>query len=168
MLDADRYEVGGSKAAKDLNNAAIRQSTSTGRKLHPDQIRSRTALRLEPAQLLSFGTYFNAFPASYWRRYTVVTDVELTVRLSGAGAVVTVYKSMANGHAQRVDSACRRGRGRAPSPSTCRSSRSSTAGGTGTTSSPATTTPSSRVPSGPPRSPPTAPSTAPSTSASPR
>ena len=105
VLDTDRHDVGGSKAAKDLNNAAIRQSTSTGRKLHPDQIRSRTELRLEPAQLLSFGTYFNAFPASYWRRHTVVTDVELTVRLSGAGSVVTVYKSMARGHAQRVESA---------------------------------------------------------------
>ena len=105
VLDTDRHEVGGSKAAKDLNNAAIRQSTSTGRKLHPDQIRSRTELRLEPSQLLSFGTYFNAFPASYWRRHTVVTDVELTVRVSGAGSVVTVYKSMARGHAQRVESA---------------------------------------------------------------
>jgi galactofuranosylgalactofuranosylrhamnosyl-N-acetylglucosaminyl-diphospho-decaprenol beta-1,5/1,6-galactofuranosyltransferase len=102
-LDTDRFDVGGSKSAKDLNNAAIRQSTSTGRKLHPDQIRSRTALRLEPSQLLSFGTYFNAFPASYWRRHTVVTEVELTVALKGAGSAVTVYKSMARGHSQRVD-----------------------------------------------------------------
>ncbi|MCD6638344.1 MAG: glycosyltransferase [Nocardioides sp.] len=104
-LDTDRYDVGGSKAAKDLNNAAIRQSTSTGRKLHPDQIRSRTALRLEPSQPISFGTYFNAFPASYWRRHSIVTDVTLTVRLSGPGSVVTVYKSMARGHSQQVDSA---------------------------------------------------------------
>ena len=102
-LDTDRGEVGGSKSAKDLNNAAIRQSTATGRKLHPDQIRSRTALRLEPSQLLSFGTYFNAFPASYWRRHTIVTEVELTVRVTGAGSSVTVYKSMARGHSQRVD-----------------------------------------------------------------
>jgi len=103
-LDTDRYDVGGSSAAKDLNNAAIRQSTSTGRKLHPDQIRSRTALRLEPSQQLSFGTYFNAFPASYWRRHTIVDDVTLTVDVTGPGSVVTVYKSMARGHAQRVDS----------------------------------------------------------------
>ena len=104
-LDTDRDAVGGDKAAKDLNNAAIRQSTSTGRKLHPDQIRSRTALRLEPAQLLSFGTYFNAFPASYWRRHTVVDTVQLSVTVAGAGSTVTVYKSMARGHSQRVDSA---------------------------------------------------------------
>lgn len=105
ILDADRHDVGGNKAAKDLNNAAIRQSTSTGRKLHPEQILSRTALRVEPSDTLSFGTYFNAFPASYWRRHTVVTDVSLTVKVSGRGSMVIVHKSMAKGHSQRVDTA---------------------------------------------------------------
>ncbi len=82
-LDADRYDIGGNRAAKDLNNAAIRQSTSTGRSIHPDQIESRTALRLPMGQKLSFGTYFNGFPASYWRRWTIVDEVTLTVRLTG-------------------------------------------------------------------------------------
>lgn len=104
-LDTDRYDVGGSRAAKDLNNAAIRQSTSTGRALHPDQILSRTSLRIPQGQSVSFGTYFNAFPASYWRRWTVVDQVTLTLQVSGAGAVVTVYKSMARGHSQRVEAA---------------------------------------------------------------
>ena len=67
-LDADKHEIGGNRAAKDLNNAAIRQSTSTGKVIHPDQIESRTALRVKSGERLSFGTYFNAFPASYWRR----------------------------------------------------------------------------------------------------
>jgi galactofuranosylgalactofuranosylrhamnosyl-N-acetylglucosaminyl-diphospho-decaprenol beta-1,5/1,6-galactofuranosyltransferase len=102
-LDADRYEIGGNRAAKDLNNAAIRQSTSTGATIHPDQILSRTALRVPQGDKLSFGTYFNAFPASYWRRHTIVDSVVLTVRLRGAGASLTVYKSMANGRSQRVD-----------------------------------------------------------------
>jgi galactofuranosylgalactofuranosylrhamnosyl-N-acetylglucosaminyl-diphospho-decaprenol beta-1,5/1,6-galactofuranosyltransferase len=104
-LDADRYDIGGNRAAKDLNNAAIRQATSTGRSIHPNQIESRTALRLPVGQRLSFGTYFNGFPASYWRRWTIVDDVTLTVRLTGAGASLTVYKSMANGRSQRVDAA---------------------------------------------------------------
>lgn len=104
-LDADRYEIGGDKGAKDLNNAAIRQSTSTGRKLRPDQILSRTAVQVQPGQMISFGTYFNAFPASYWRRYTIITDVTLRLTVHGHGAVVTVYKSMARGHSQMVDSA---------------------------------------------------------------
>ena len=104
-LDTSRHEVGGNKAAKDLNNAAIRQSTSTGRKLHPDQILSRTALRIPQGQQLSFGSYFNAFPASYWRRWTIVDEVRLSVKVAGRGASLIVYKSMAAGHSQRVDSA---------------------------------------------------------------
>ena len=108
-LDADKYEVGGSRAAKDLNNAAIRQSTTTGRAIHPEQIESRTALRVKSGERLSFGTYFNAFPASYWRRWTVVSDVRLTVDVSGRGATVVVYRSMANGRSQRVTSASTEG-----------------------------------------------------------
>ena len=106
-LDADRYAIGGSQAAKDLNNAAIRQSTSTGAAIHPDQIESRTTLRVKSGERLSFGTYFNAFPASYWRRWTVVNDVTLTVEVEGHGATVIVYKSMAKGHSQRVGSPSR-------------------------------------------------------------
>lgn len=105
VLDADKYSVGGSRAAKDLNNAALRQSTSTGRQLHPDQIVSRTALRVPAQEQLSFGTYFNAFPASYWRRYTIVDDVTLTITVRGRGASVVVNKSMAAGHSQRVATA---------------------------------------------------------------
>ncbi|MEI2714762.1 MAG: hypothetical protein V9G04_16085 [Nocardioides sp.] len=110
-LDADRYEIGGNTAAKDLNNAAIRQSTSTGRKLRPDQILSRTALSVQPGQMISLGTYFNAFPASYWRRHTVVTDVRLTLRVSGSGTMIAINKSMARGHSQLVESFAVEGEG---------------------------------------------------------
>jgi galactofuranosylgalactofuranosylrhamnosyl-N-acetylglucosaminyl-diphospho-decaprenol beta-1,5/1,6-galactofuranosyltransferase len=101
-LDADREAIGGERGAKALNNAAIRQSTSTGVALHPDQIESRTAFRVGSGEKVSFGTYFNAFPASYWRRWTIVDDVTLTVEVRGRGATVIVYKSMARGHSQRV------------------------------------------------------------------
>lgn len=104
-LDADKYEIGGNRAAKDLNNAAIRQSTATGKGIHPDQIESRTALRVRSGERLSFGTYFNGFPASYWRRWTIVDAVTLTITVVGRGASVIVYKSMANGRSQRVDAA---------------------------------------------------------------
>ncbi len=104
-LDASKYEIGGNKAAKDLNNAAIRQSTSTGRTVHPDQIVSRTAFRVPLGEKVSFGAYFNAFPASYWRRWTVVTDVTLTLTVKGEGASVIVNKSTADGRSQKVDSA---------------------------------------------------------------
>ncbi len=57
---------------------------------------------MHSGEKLSFGTYFNAFPASYWRRWTIVDDVTLTVEVQGRGATVIVYKSMARGHSQRV------------------------------------------------------------------
>jgi galactofuranosylgalactofuranosylrhamnosyl-N-acetylglucosaminyl-diphospho-decaprenol beta-1,5/1,6-galactofuranosyltransferase len=45
---------------------------------------------------VSFATYFNAFPASYWRRWTVLQSVVLGLRLSGPGRV-DVYRSKADG-----------------------------------------------------------------------
>ena len=105
ILDADKYEVGTNRNARDLNAVAMRQSIASGEGIHLDQIESRTTLRVKAGQRLSFGTYFNAFPASYWRRWTVVSAVTLSVKVVGRGASVVVYKSMANGRSQRVDSA---------------------------------------------------------------
>lgn len=105
VLDADKYNVGGDKSAKELNKASLRQSVSSGASIHPDQIVDRHAVRIEQGERLSFGSYFNAFPASYWRRWSIVEDVRLTVELRGRGASVTVYRSMANGRSQRVESA---------------------------------------------------------------
>jgi len=105
ILDADKYEVGANKQARELNAFQMRQSIASGKTIHPDQIVSRTALRLDKGDSLSFGTYFNAFPASYWRRYTVVSAVTLTVTVTGADARVVVYKSQANGRTQQVDAA---------------------------------------------------------------
>ncbi|WP_284249274.1 glycosyltransferase [Litorihabitans aurantiacus] len=50
---------------------------------------------------MSFATYFNAFPASYWRRWTSADSVRLSVGIDAA-ATITVYKSNARGVAQRV------------------------------------------------------------------
>jgi len=105
ILDPDKYEIGSNRNAQQLNTAAMRQSINDGSQIHPDQIESRTALRVTKGERLSFGTYFNAFPASYWRRWTVVKEVQLSITLRGRGASVVVYKSMANGRAQRVDAA---------------------------------------------------------------
>ncbi len=52
---------------------------------------------------LTFGTYFNAFPASYWRRWTEIRTVRLTATVSGSGSLL-VYRSTAKGHVQRADS----------------------------------------------------------------
>ena len=116
-LDADKYDIGHTRAAQESNAIAQRiQNAARGvSAIHPDQIESRTAFRVEHGESSSFGTYFNAFPASYWRRHTIVSEVRLTVRLRGAGATVTVYKSMANGRSQRVDSATVEGSGHSTS-----------------------------------------------------
>jgi len=53
---------------------------------------------------VSLGSYFNAFPASYWRRWTRVDGVRLSVSTVGRGDVI-VYRSNARGVIQMVDSA---------------------------------------------------------------
>ncbi len=52
---------------------------------------------------LTFGTYFNAFPASYWRRWTSFASVRLQVSVRGQGTL-SVYRSTAKGHVQRAES----------------------------------------------------------------
>lgn len=67
------------------------------------QVLSRTSYAVRAQQRTSFGTYFNAFPASYWRRWTVVTEVTLRVTLLGSADVI-VYRSNAKGNVYRVES----------------------------------------------------------------
>ena len=45
---------------------------------------------------VSFATYFNAFPAAYWRRWTSLPAVTLRLRLSGTGRI-DVYRSRDDG-----------------------------------------------------------------------
>lgn len=52
---------------------------------------------------VSLATYFNAFPASYWRRWTTLSGVRLSVSSKGSGDVL-VYRSNARGVIQMVDS----------------------------------------------------------------
>ncbi len=56
-----------------------------------------------PERRLTFGTYFNAFPAGYWRRWTSFPSVRLQVTVRGQGTL-SVYRSTAKGHVQRADS----------------------------------------------------------------
>lgn len=59
-------------------------------------IGSRTAIELHPGLHASMCTYFNAFPASYWKRWTNVTRVRFQARVQGAGEI-TVFKSTGRG-----------------------------------------------------------------------
>lgn len=66
----------------------------------PDNVHSHVASRREvvipPSARVSFASYFNAFPASYWKRWTTITDVTLRLRVKGDGRI-EVYRSKPNG-----------------------------------------------------------------------
>lgn len=73
-----------------------------------ESVISRSSTRVRAGERASFGTYFNAFPASYWQRWTVVKSVRLTLRTEGQGTVL-VYRTNSNGQQQRVASRAVRG-----------------------------------------------------------
>ncbi|GAA2984301.1 galactofuranosylgalactofuranosylrhamnosyl-N-acetylglucosaminyl-diphospho-decaprenol beta-1,5/1,6-galactofuranosyltransferase [Microbacterium terrae] len=51
------------------------------------EIAGRRAARVRPGGVASFATYFNAFPAAYWRRFTDVREVVLEMRIEGSARV---------------------------------------------------------------------------------
>ncbi|MCR2801704.1 glycosyltransferase [Microbacterium sp. zg-Y818] len=65
-------------------------------------ILGRHRARIVAGRRVSFGTYFNAFPASYWQHWTAVRDVTLTVRTDGP-ATILVYRSNGTGVRQRIE-----------------------------------------------------------------
>ncbi len=69
----------------------------------PENILGRHRMRIAADQRASFGTYFNGFAASYWRMWSVLSEVVLRVRVRGDAAVI-VYRSTSDGRSQRVDS----------------------------------------------------------------
>ena len=78
-------------------------SFDPSRQVHPDLVHGRRRLTVPSGQRFSFATYFNAFPAGYWRRWTRVDSVRLRVQLDGV-ATVLVYRTSASGNQQRVTS----------------------------------------------------------------
>jgi galactofuranosylgalactofuranosylrhamnosyl-N-acetylglucosaminyl-diphospho-decaprenol beta-1,5/1,6-galactofuranosyltransferase len=57
---------------------------------------SRTAVRIPAQSEVSFAAYFNAFPASYWRRWTTIDEVVLRVVVDGS-CRIDIYRSKADG-----------------------------------------------------------------------
>ena len=79
------------------------QAVDRPQEQHPENIVDRRQLIVPAGTRASFATYFNAFPASYWRRWTVVEEVELRVTVRGP-STVAVYRSTAAGNSERVTS----------------------------------------------------------------
>ncbi|HEV2451791.1 MAG TPA: glycosyltransferase [Streptosporangiaceae bacterium] len=62
----------------------------------------RRSAAITEGRRVSFGTYFNAFPASYWRRWTTLDAVTLRLRVVGECTII-VYRSAAKGHSFPVE-----------------------------------------------------------------
>ncbi|MGO1910665.1 MAG: glycosyltransferase family 2 protein, partial [Corynebacterium sp.] len=57
---------------------------------------SRTSARIPAGEEISFESYFNGFPASYWRRWSQLDEVQLRVDLTG-DARIDIYRSKIDG-----------------------------------------------------------------------
>ncbi|MGY1844229.1 glycosyltransferase [Modestobacter sp. SYSU DS0875] len=68
----------------------------------------RYTAEVGPGAELSFATYFNAFPASYWRRWSVLDSVVLRVTVAGT-CRVDVYRSKADGESMHITGATHEG-----------------------------------------------------------
>ncbi|WP_025737810.1 glycosyltransferase [Mycobacterium genavense] len=77
----------------DVRKLYFEESTTNARRAHAT---SRTSLDIGKESEVSFATYFNAFPASYWRRWSICTSVVLRVELTGTGRV-DLYRTKATG-----------------------------------------------------------------------
>ncbi|MGN6244215.1 MAG: glycosyltransferase [Motilibacteraceae bacterium] len=78
------------------------QLLAAPRRQHPEDVLGRRRMRVQPGARISFGSYLNAFPASYWQRWTTLDEVELHVRVTGP-ATVLVMRSTASGSVERVE-----------------------------------------------------------------
>ncbi|MGH3904504.1 MAG: glycosyltransferase [Pseudonocardiaceae bacterium] len=56
---------------------------------------SRTSVRVPEQTEVSFAAFFNAFPASYWRRWSTLRTLHLRLDVEGAGRI-DVYRSKAD------------------------------------------------------------------------
>ncbi|WP_286959034.1 glycosyltransferase [Arsenicicoccus sp. UBA7492] len=97
-LDFGRASVASEDNGKSDEMAGASSTTDA---LHGEHILSRRSVKVPEGNRTSFGTYFNAFPASYWRAWTVVQKVRLRVTTTGLGTIM-IYRSNASGRAQRV------------------------------------------------------------------
>lgn len=78
------------------------QPVRVSSRAHLGNILDRRRARIVAGRRVSLGTYFNAFPASYWQHWTRVRDVRLTVHTTGR-ATLLVYRSNGQGARQRLE-----------------------------------------------------------------
>ncbi|MDN5747518.1 MAG: glycosyltransferase, partial [Pseudonocardia sp.] len=79
--------------AAPLREVSLIGTAATARRL---RVTSRTSALVPEQSEVSFGAYFNAFAAGYWRHWSALTEVHLRLTLSGSGRV-DVYRTKADG-----------------------------------------------------------------------
>ncbi len=77
----------------DVRSLYLVESPNNSRRAHAP---SRTSVSLAGESEVSFETYFNAFAAAYWRRWSVLTSVVLRVEVVGT-CRVDLYRSKIDG-----------------------------------------------------------------------
>ncbi|MFI2337619.1 glycosyltransferase [Nocardia rhamnosiphila] len=77
----------------DVRTLYLEESATNARRAHAT---TRTSLSIGAESEVSFCTYFNALPASYWRRWSMLDSVVLRLELAGHGRV-DLYRSKADG-----------------------------------------------------------------------
>ncbi|RVW02154.1 glycosyltransferase [Rhodococcus xishaensis] len=83
----------------DVRSLYTDESETNARRAHAT---SRTSVSIGAESEVSFCSYFNAFPASYWRRWSILESVLLRLDLTGHGRV-DVYRSKADGSRIHVE-----------------------------------------------------------------
>src|SRR5690606_2445130 len=101
-ITAAGFGLGGGEQETD-ESGSVSARYSRGPQVDISELSERHAVVIPAQQMRSFGTYFNAFPAGYWRRWTAVRSLRLRIRTSGAGHLV-VMRSTARGALQRHES----------------------------------------------------------------
>ncbi|QCQ93184.1 glycosyltransferase [Rhodococcus sp. SGAir0479] len=83
----------------DVRSLYTEESETNSRRSHAT---SRTSVSIGAESEVSFCSYFNAFPASYWRRWSILGSVLLRLELTGH-CRVDVYRSKADGSRIHVE-----------------------------------------------------------------
>ncbi|NDV03992.1 glycosyltransferase family 2 protein [Rhodococcus sp. IEGM 248] len=83
----------------DVRTLYLEEAKTNSRRAHS---LSRTSLSVGAEAEASFCTYFNAFPASYWRRWSTLNSVVLRLELSGH-CRIDVYRSKADSSRVHVE-----------------------------------------------------------------
>ncbi|MDO4258831.1 MAG: glycosyltransferase [Actinomycetaceae bacterium] len=79
------------------------------REIHPaPRVHTRRSLEIPEGEHLSLATYFNAFPAAYWQRWTDVRRVRLDIEVEGP-ASISLMRSSARGTFNTIET--RKGEG---------------------------------------------------------